>query len=189
LSTPGHPSIIARRVVLVLGATLLVGLAWWRIRAARSEPAVSRAAEPAPPPRSEPVALPIVAASHTLPLPTRELAADGVPIMGARGDDSRNGPRHPHPITPEHQRIFRENSLIADLNGAMDVGDFRALRELNADYRKDYPEDDHLLQHGYDLIADCLEARTPENRAKAQRFFDTELASTLRRYVRRHCLE
>jgi hypothetical protein len=131
----------------------------------------------------------ILAARYHAPQSRQQLASDGNPIMGARGDSTKHGPRHPHPITAEHQRIFRENALISSLNGAMDVEDFRGLRELNERYKTEYPEDPNALQAGYDLIADCLEERTPENRARAERYFAEERASTLRRYVRRHCLK
>ncbi|HTV20164.1 MAG TPA: hypothetical protein VMG12_15880 [Polyangiaceae bacterium] len=96
---------------------------------------------------------------------------------------------HPHPITAKHRRIFEENNRIGAMDGAMDQGDFAALRRMNADYRRDYPEDDHDLQQGYDLIADCLEARTPHAVTAARAFWQEHRASALRRYVRRHCLE
>ena len=108
------------------------------------------------------------------PLPTHEL------------DDE---PRRPHPITREHLRIFEENNRIAALNGAMDQGDFAALRRMNAEYRRDYPEDAHVLVEGYDLIADCLEQRTAPVLAAARAFWERERASSLRRYVRRHCFD
>jgi hypothetical protein len=96
---------------------------------------------------------------------------------------------HPHPITPEHERIFEENSRIGALNGAMDQGNFAALRRLNAQYRRDYPEDAHVLHDGYDLVADCLERRSSRTHAAARRFWQEQRASSLRRYVRRYCLE
>ena len=95
----------------------------------------------------------------------------------------------PHPITPQHARIFRENNLIGELNGAMDALDAAGLRRVLAQYRDEYPEDSHVLQDGYALIASCLEQLTPEARAAAQRYYDEELDSGLRRYIRRHCLE
>jgi hypothetical protein len=95
----------------------------------------------------------------------------------------------PHPITPEHLRLFRENNLIGALNGAMDVQDVAGLRRQLQQYREEYPEDAHVLQDGYELIAKCLERPGPETRAMAQRYYDEELASGLRRYIRRHCLE
>jgi hypothetical protein len=61
---------------------------------------------------------------------------------------------------------------------------------LLAEYRAEYPEDSHEMQIGYQLIADCLEfADDPAKRAAARDYYDTETASGLRRYIRRHCLE
>jgi hypothetical protein len=97
--------------------------------------------------------------------------------------------RQPHPISAEHRRIFAENERVAALNAALDRGDFTALRRLNQSYREAYPEDDHVLQKGYDVIADCLERRTPERVDAARRFWREHKSSSLRRYVRRHCLE
>jgi len=60
---------------------------------------------------------------------------------------------------------------------------------LLAQYRDEYPEDAHVLQRGYELIADCMERPGPETRGVAQRYYDEELDSGLRRYIRRYCLE
>ena len=95
----------------------------------------------------------------------------------------------PHPITPRHERIFRENNLIGSLNGAMDAKDAPALRALLAQYREEYPEDANVMQEGYALVADCLEDRGSRTRAAAQRYYDERIDSGLRRYIRRHCLE
>ena len=96
---------------------------------------------------------------------------------------------HPHPITPQHERIYRENHLTFELDGAVDVEDVAGIRRLLATYRQEFPEDSLVLQAGYEIIADCLETPGATTRAAAQRFYDTELASALRRHVRRHCLE
>jgi len=121
------------------------------------------------------------------PLPADELDDEPTrpaPLPAHELDDE---PRRPHPITREHLRIFEENNRIAALNGAMDQGDFAALRRMNAEYRRDYPEDAHVLVEGYELIADCLEQRTAPVLAAARIFWERERASSLRRYVRRHC--
>ena len=115
-------------------------------------------------------------------------AAPAIPVMAAH-DDMLDGPRHPHPTTAEHRRIFRENRLIWAINGAMDRGDVAAMRELNGSYKAEFPKDSYSLQAAYALIADCLEQHTPDNRERAQRYFDEERGSTLRRYISRHCLE
>ena len=122
--------------------------------------------------------------------PPQALVAEPSSVATSAADPLRDAPEpeRPHPITAAHLRIFEENNRIAALNGAMDVEDFEALRRLNADYRRAYPEDEQLLQEGYDLIADCLERRTPSVVAAAERFWREKRSSSLRRYVRRHCL-
>ena len=96
---------------------------------------------------------------------------------------------HPHPITPQHQRIYAENRLIGALNGAMDVKDAPAMRRLLEQYRREYPEDDNKLQDGYAVIADCFEHPGAQARAAAERWIETHNGSTLKRFVNRHCLE
>jgi len=174
---------------------LLFGLAlWWGFHETEAPVPVApvRAIEPAasPPPTPAPVAV----TSSPVPTPARsgaqETANDGIPIRGPDPiDDSDAELRHPHPITPAHERIFKENNMIGALNAAMDLGNVEELRRLNRQYREQYPEDSHLMQAGYDLIADCMERRTAANKVAAERFYDTQIASTLRRYVRIYCLE
>jgi hypothetical protein len=114
---------------------------------------------------------------------------DGVPVRPARSAEVNAEGRRPHAITPQHERIFRENNLIGELNGAMDVKDAAGLRALLKQYRDEYPEDAHVLQDGYELIADCLERPAAATRAAAQRYYDEQLDSGLRRYIRRFCLD
>ncbi len=118
-----------------------------------------------------------------------DVTPDGLRIAPANDGEPHEPGMLPHPITPQHERIFRENALVASLNGAMDVKDAKGLRALLEAYREEYPEDAHVLQDGYAIIADCLENPGPKTRAVAQRYYDEELASGLRRYIRRHCLE
>ena len=118
-----------------------------------------------------------------------DFAPEGVAIRPAGSAEVDAKGMLPHPITATHQRIFRENNLIGDLNGAMDVKDTTGLRTLLKQYREEYPEDAHVLQDGYELIANCLERPGAETRATAQRYYDGQLDSGLRRYIRRHCLE
>jgi hypothetical protein len=160
-------------------------LAWWLLRPPSQPPdlprpaSVTNATEPArarsrlAQPQTEPV----------------NFTADGVPIRPAGSAKVDAEGMVPHPITPQHQRIFRENNLIGNLSGAMDVKDAAGLRRLLEQYRREYPEDAHVLQDGYELIADCFERPGPDTRAAAQRYYDEQLDSGLRRYIRRHCLE
>jgi hypothetical protein len=118
------------------------------------------------------------------------MGSDGVPVMGpGTSDSTANGPRHPHPITPEHQRLFHINNLIFSAMGAADVHDYQAIRRFVRELHDSDPEDLGQLQKGYSLIADCFEKRTPDTTARARAFDATETASPARRYVRRYCLE
>jgi len=97
--------------------------------------------------------------------------------------------RHPHPLTEERARIHLENSLIQSLNDAMDSQDPDSLRQVLAGYRQSHPEDPHHLQGGYGLIADCLDEPGPASRAAGERYMKENRASTLRRFVERHCVK
>lgn len=131
-----------------------------------------------PPERLEPAA------------PAEERAADGVPIMPAEARAAvPNQPMHPHPITPAHERIYRENNLVGALNLAVDLEDARRIREVLGQYKAEYPEDAHRLQQGYAIIADCLDQLDDATRERARHFWSTQIRSQTRRYVRRYCLE
>ena len=180
-----QPLIAPRARAALTGVALLaagLGLCWllWP-----EAPAAEPAAAPVATPRALREPIP---ASVSPPL---ERAADGVPIMPAGpAEASSEEPRHPHPHTPIHDRIYRENTLFGQLNGAMDVKDVAGMRRLLAEYRDEYPEDAHYLQEGYAVIADCLERPGDEAaRAAGERYWKERRASQLRRYVRRHCLE
>lgn len=168
-----------------MAAALAAGaLAWWALRPSATPPdlpgpgsvaAAAEATEPAAKPQAE-----------TSPVTYYQ----GMPVRPAgSGDVEHAEGMLPHAITPTHERIYRENALIGNLNGAMDVKDAAGLRELLKQYRDEYPEDAHVLADGYELIANCLERPGPETRAVAQRYYDEQLDSGLRRYIRRHCLE
>ena len=122
--------------------------------------------------------------------PRLEVAGDGLAIKPADPQAAvPEGPLHPHPITKAHERIFRENNLVGALNLAVDLEDPVRIREVLATYRAEYPEDDHRLQGGYEVIADCLDRPGDASRARAQDYWETQIRSQNRRYVRRYCLE
>jgi hypothetical protein len=184
---------------LLLALCAVVGLgAWWLLgRGRRAEPAPEQAAEPPPaaapaeppPPPAPPRAAARAPADAGAPPPVA--AAERELLINPPGnDDPRpDGVLHPHPITARHERIFHENALLGQLDGAMDVEDAAGLRRLLDQYKREYPEDPNLLQEGYQVILDCLEHLDSVSRAAAQRYYDVERGSTLRAFVARHCLE
>jgi len=166
-----------RRVGTWFSVTLAVALAGLALWSRRAPEVVSVPATSKQPP-------------HAQPAVVLEHAGDGVPIMPAQAAAPvPEGPMHPHPITPAHERIYRENNLIGALNLAVDLADPSRIREVLARYRLEYPEDDHRLQDGYAIIAACLERLDDATRERAQHFWNTEIRSQTRRYVRRYCLE
>lgn len=180
--------LVAAAVVIAI----LAGAAAWRLLFPPSEPekapvsAGAAAPEGPPVPGKEPARK--LASVPNLVMPTG--VNDDIPVMPAGPNDPRpDGPVHPHPITPEHIRMQEENQLIGQLNGAMDVKDPAGMRRLLKQYRDKYPEDTQRLQDPYQLVIDCLEHPGDATRRAAQRFWDQERGSILRRYVRRHCLE
>jgi hypothetical protein len=150
----------------------------------------ARARAPDPSNRSEPPLDPRQASARVLAPAPLALASAAVPptSTGSQTEPAAELP-HPHPITPQHERIYRENTLTFSLDGAVDSEDVAGIRRLLASYRQEFPEDSLVLQQGYEIIANCLERPNDTTRAAAQRFYDTEIASALRRHVRRHCLE
>ena len=96
---------------------------------------------------------------------------------------------HPHPITKEHETIQHQLQLVAALNDAFDRHVITSLRRLIERYREADPQDENALRAGYERLADCLQYPGQASRASAQAYYDTERASTLRRYIRRACLE
>lgn len=97
-----------------------------------------------------------------------------------------------HPLTEEHREIQHELNLLRRLDDAYDGGDHEAMRSLLEVYRDHHTDDVHAMQSGYAILADCLDPSRADDEAtlaRAREYYDDERASTLRRFVRRSCLE
>ncbi len=105
------------------------------------------------------------------------------------GDPRPPGPLHAHPITPTHERIFAENRIAFALDDATDAKDVGAMKQLLAQYRREFPEDQWQLQSGYAVIIDCLEHPGPDSRRSAERWLDQNNGSTVKRSVLRNCID
>jgi len=183
--------VVSAAAILVVPAACA---SWWLLRErpvseghARQVAATAPLVTPAAPARDVSVAS--FVREHPIRDTDTSATLDGIRIAPANSGEAHEEGMVPHPITEQHRRIFRENQLIGQLNGAMDAKDAHGLRALVAEYREEYPEDSHVLQEGYELIASCLEGATGGLREAAQTYYDERLDSGLRRYVRRHCLE
>ena len=182
MSTP------ARRLALGAGIVLmLAGVAAWPVSRASLEhmviePQVTR--WDVPPPEAAQV-------TQSSRPRTQAPSAHVVSSAAAPSHD-----RHPHPSTPEREALQQELRIVGALQDALDLEDVPALRALIARYRAHVPADENQLAEGYARLADCLEVdhdqRDHEHdsvRAAALAYYENERASTLRRYIRRICLE
>ena len=95
----------------------------------------------------------------------------------------------PHPVTPEHERIYAENRLIQELNDLMSFRKTKEMREKILEYKKLDPADVDANQAGYLVIANCIDFPGDASMAAARQFYDTQRHSALRRFVRRICFE
>jgi len=176
---------LTRKHLTFVGLAFVAAAALWFLGLRRA----SRVAEPGATPREQAEADAARAPGPTAPRAAVVLASNVVPSVHIEPPPLAPEPPHPHPITPQHERIYRENQLTFSLDGAVDVEDVAGIRRLLAIYRQEFPEDSLVLQQGYEIIANCLERPGATTRDAAQQFYDIELASALRRHVRRHCLE
>jgi hypothetical protein len=179
-------------LVVLVGAALGALVAWLVLRGRADETtAEATVEESAAAPVAEARRLPPVPRMPNAPdaAPYREetTTSDGIPIAPPRGEVS--GQAHPHPITPQHERIYGENRLVGGIEGAMEVSDVAGMRRLLDQYRREYPEDDQELQGGYAAIADCIEQPGAATRAAAERWLDSHNGSAAKRYVVRYCIE
>jgi hypothetical protein len=181
-------------VVLALAlSAIVIAAGWWlwgRGSADHDEPSVAddatATAPPAPP-------TPVRAAQPPpgpAPPAREHASADGVGLMPPHdGDPIPPGPVHPHPISEQHQRIFAENRIAFALDDATDAKDVAVMKDLLAQYRRDFPEDQWQLQGGYAVIIDCLEHPGPDSRRAAELWLDQNNGSTVKRSVLRNCIE
>jgi hypothetical protein len=174
---------------LVLGAIVIVaGWLFFARGSARRDPPSLADDTPAtaPPATADDAKRPAAQAP-----PAREhVAADGIGFMPPReGDSKPSGPLHPHPISAQHERIFAENRIAFALDDATDAKDVAAMKELLAQYRREFPEDQWQLQGGYAVIIECLEHPGPASRQAAERWLDQNNGSTVKRSVLRNCIE
>jgi hypothetical protein len=180
-----------RRVPFFVGSLALVLILWWHLHEDGAKQAEPRARERLAP-RALEAPLTVAASAPSAPTAPKVRAAGTIHVDDATEDTDADGtgPGDPaHPIDAERMQLQRELQLIGALNDAFDLQDVSSMRRLIEQYRATQPDDVHRLQEGYERLADCLASPGEASRAKAQRYYDEARASTLRRYIRRACLE
>lgn len=184
----GDDLAMMRRWTIVLVVAGAATAAWvGRTPEARRDERPSVAARTQPP-----------AASQRAPAPFRWRAAPRSPVsdephVAPEAPAPRDEERPPsHPLTAKHRVIQHELDLLRRLDDAYDRQDHAAMRSLLDTYREHHDDDVHALQAGYAVLADCLDPSLADDAstlARAHAYYDEARASTLRRFVRRSCLE
>jgi hypothetical protein len=106
----------------------------------------------------------------------------------AAADPEREGARS-HPLDDQRARLQHELQLVGALDDALDSLDTVRMRQLIEVYRSDHPAEPNGMREGYERLLECIEAPGEQARERALRYYERSRASTLRRYVRRHCFE
>ncbi len=96
--------------------------------------------------------------------------------------------RHPHPITAEHRRLYRDADLIDGAAGALRKHDVAQARVLLADHEREFGSKPGSDTQGLMLLADCIEQRDAASIERAQAFYDRHTHSMVRRQIRKQCL-
>lgn len=120
--------------------------------------------------------------------------ADLVQFMAAIEQDARERAakeraEHPHPITREHERLFRDVDLLHAADEAIKEGAFESARDLLARHHRELRGMSTVEEEGLLLLADCAQEPNSDNLARAQSFYDEHTESSVRRRLRRGCLE
>lgn len=178
-------------LVLVLGGAVV-----WLALGGDDEAPRARAVDEVEAPAKQPAPVKAASLPKTVAEPELEPVrqpsppAEQATVVPAAQDDFNPKPGdHPHPITPERRRIYHENDMVATIDNAIQVKDYQAVRRFNDEYRRQYPADEFNMQDAYDMIADCMEEKTPERVARAREFWETRRSSRARRDLRKNCLE
>jgi len=133
---------------------------------------------------------PVEATALAVQAPTAVPADPYAGMYAGPGPDDPAGPGMlPHPITPEHVRLYRDVELLDSAWRAMERRDFERARSLLREHASEYASkgyDD--INDGLTLLADCMEHPSTSTRERAQRFYEQRTSSTTRRRIRKHCL-
>jgi hypothetical protein len=136
--------------------------------------------------RSERPATPATAAPDSAPLPPRKPAStsSAIALANTAAPDPH---RHPHPITAEHRRLYREADLLDGAAASLRKNDVAQARALLAQHGTEYEA--RSDSEGLALLADCIEHRDTASLERARGFYDRNIHSMVRRQLRTQCLE
>jgi pyruvate/2-oxoglutarate dehydrogenase complex dihydrolipoamide acyltransferase (E2) component len=96
---------------------------------------------------------------------------------------------HPHPITTDHQRLYRDVDLLHAADEAIKAAQYDQARALLAQHHRELGGMSAVEEEGLWLLADCAEHSNAENVERVRSFYEEHRDSTVRRRLRRACLE
>lgn len=140
--------------------------------------------------RGQPAAEP--AASRADSAPPRMTAVQHASVQGASAlanTAAAAHDRHPHPITAEHRKLYRDADLIDGAASLLRKNAVAEARALLARHRSEYGQRVGSDNEGLVLLADCIERNDAASVERARRFYDRNTASMVRRQIRKQCLE
>jgi hypothetical protein len=170
----GAVSTMRRTAMLVV---IAVGLIAIGLHSARREAAQARAG----------VAAEAIADVPAASVARSEPALTAVAAQPASGPS--NNPEWPHPITAEHQRLYRDVDMLEAARGALRAHDFERARTILAQHRAEQHRAYDDMNEGLTLLTDCMQYPSSVTRERAQKFYSTQTQSMVRREIRRECLE
>lgn len=162
------------KLAWLLAACALALFAAALLPGARDASSARRASQPASSPAVE-------AAPHA---PVVRTAATPSTLASTAAPD-----RHPHPITAEHRRLYREADLLDGAAALLRKKSVAEARALLAEHRAEYAPRQGSDNEGLALLADCIERRDTASVDRAQAFYDRYTHSMVRRQIRKQCLE
>jgi hypothetical protein len=168
---------------LLLGAALLGAAVLCASLRAR-QPGENHQARETP---GAPVVVPARAARSHAAL--AQLLAAASQARAPEQGEARPADGRPHPITPDHLRLYHDADLLRAADAAIRAGRFDDARARVAQHHRELNGMSAREEEGLLLLADCAERRSAHSVARVQRFYDEHTDSTLRRRLRRACLE
>jgi hypothetical protein len=125
------------------------------------------------------------------PLPSR---AEFLRMLATARPEAAEQPRrddhdHPHPITRDHERLYRDVDLLREADDAIKAGDYERARTLLAQHHRELAGMSAVEEEGLWLLADCAEHGRAQDVERVRSFYEEHTDSTVRRRLRRACLE
>jgi hypothetical protein len=96
---------------------------------------------------------------------------------------------HPHPITSDHVRLYHDVDLLHAADEAIKSGELDRARDLLSQHHRELHGMSVVEEEGLFLLADCVEEPNESNVARVKIFYEDHPESTVRRRLRRGCLE